>query len=339
MQKESWWIDKRGQIDGLSKRYDEFNSQLAPNEIEVEVKAIGLNYADVFCVLGLYAAAPKENFVPGLEYSGVVKNAGKDVKRFKVGDRIMGCTRFGAFSSKLVIDEDYCQLIPDDWSFEEGAAFTVQALTAWYALVELGRVQKGENVIVQSAAGGVGLHSMHFAKVLGANPIATVRSEKKKNFLKDLGYSECIVRSDNFGEQVTKQLNKRPLNLALDAIGGVTQKALFDRLAQRGRLVIFGLASFTPSGNKFSKWKAFLPYLRRPKYDPFEMIPGNRSVLCFNIIFLYQEKKLMRSLFDQMCQHELYRPHVGKTFPFNQTVEALRFLKTGQNIGKVVLKL
>ena len=115
------------------------------NEVTVEVKSIGLNFADLFAIWGLYSATPKGEFVPGLEYSGVIIAIGENVKNLKIGDRVMGITRFGAYMTHLNIDHRYAIPLPDDWNFQEGAGFLVQMLTAYYGLINLGNLQQKPN--------------------------------------------------------------------------------------------------------------------------------------------------------------------------------------------------
>ncbi|MCZ6899989.1 MAG: alcohol dehydrogenase catalytic domain-containing protein, partial [Bacteroidetes bacterium] len=127
------------------------------DEVTVEVKAIGLNFADIFAIMGLYSATPKGEFIPGLEYAGVIIKVGSQVNEFKTGDKVMGVIRFGAYTTHLNIDRRYVLPLPQLWTFEEGAAYLVQLLTAYYALKNLGDIQKGQTVLIHSAVGGVGL--------------------------------------------------------------------------------------------------------------------------------------------------------------------------------------
>ena len=104
-------------------------------EVRVSLKAIGLNFADVFSVWKLYSAIPKGPFIPGLEYSGIVESVGAGASQFKPGDRVMGICRFGAYSSHLNIDERYLVALADTWTYSEGAAYLVQSLTAYYVQI------------------------------------------------------------------------------------------------------------------------------------------------------------------------------------------------------------
>jgi alcohol dehydrogenase len=328
-----WSTAKAGAIQRL-KLIEETLPELANDEVEVTVKAVGLNFADIFALTGLYSATPKGRFIPGLEYSGVVSKVGKDCSRFNVGDRIMAVSRFGGYASIIQSKEDYLVSLPDDWSFSQGAAYLTQTLTAWYALNDLGAIKPGYDVLVQSAAGGVGLQAMKLIKALGANSIGTVSSQHKVEFLADLGF-ESWVREPSFDKQLKRE--KRTFDLVLDAIGGEVQTASFNALNPMGRLVVFGAAEFTPGKNRPNYLKAALQYLRRPKYDVMDMISDNRSVMAFNLIWLWDQVELMKELLVDMMAVEITPPHVGHEFDFDEAHAAIDCLRSGKTIGKVVL--
>jgi alcohol dehydrogenase len=330
-----WSTAKAGAIQRL-QLVDETLLALAADEIEVSVKAVGLNFADIFALTGLYSATPEGRFIPGLEYSGVVSKVGKNCTRFKLGDRIMAVSRFGGYASVIQSKEDYLVSLPDDWSFSQGAAYLTQTLTAWYALNDLGAIKPGYDVLVQSAAGGVGLQAMKLIKALGANSIGTVSSQNKIDFLSDLGF-EAWIREPSFAKQVKRE--NRTFDLVLDAIGGEVQIASFNALKPMGRLVVFGAAEFTPGKNRPNYLKAALQYLRRPKYDVMDMISDNRSVMAFNLIWLWDQVELMKELLCDMMAVEITPPHVGHEFNFEEAHAAIDCLRSGKTIGKVVLLL
>lgn len=333
LKRKVWSTAKAGAIQRL-KLIEETLPELENDEVEVTVKAVGLNFADIFALTGLYSATPKGRFIPGLEYSGVVSKVGKDCSRFNVGDRIMAVSRFGGYANIIQSKEDYLVLLPDDWSFSQGAAYLTQTLTAWYALNDLGAIKPGYDVLVQSAAGGVGLQAMKLIKALGANSIGTVSSQHKVEFLAALGF-ESWVREPSFDKQLKRE--KRTFDLVLDAIGGEVQTASFNALNPMGRLVVFGAAEFTPGKNRPNYLKAALQYLRRPKYDVMDMISDNRSVMAFNLIWLWDQVELMKELLVDMMAVEITPPHVGHEFDFDEAHAAIDCLRSGKTIGKVVL--
>lgn len=163
MSKFSHFVLKTGSYTNFGL-YEDQLTEPGKNQVQVAVKAVGLNFADMFALMGLYSATPKVPFVPGLEFSGVVKQVGASCTRFKAGDHVMGCTRFGGYSTVVNVDERYAFRLPESWGFEDGASFLVTALTAYYGLVVLGNAQAGDLVLIHSGGGGVGLWANWFAK-------------------------------------------------------------------------------------------------------------------------------------------------------------------------------
>ncbi|HEY8402502.1 MAG TPA: zinc-binding dehydrogenase [Cytophagaceae bacterium] len=307
-------------------------------EVTIEVKAIGLNYADIFAIMGLYSATPKEPFIPGLEYSGVVIKTGEDVNGVKVGDKVMGVTRFGAYTTHLNIDHRYIIPLPSGWSFEEGAAFPVQVLTAYYGLVTLGNLQKGQTVLIHSAAGGVGLLANRIAKKMGAYTIGVVGSVSKFEILKKENYDRWLIRSNNFKKEVMQALEGRELNLVMETTGNKYFYWSYDLLAPMGRMISYGSAQFTPSGKSPFYPLLLLKYLFRPRVDPLSMIKANKSLMAFNLIWLYERVDLMKQLLDEIFQLNMEAPVVGRVYAFNDLPSALIDFKSGATIGKLVVK-
>lgn len=338
MRRESFRLRKPGSLNELKRNTEEL-AEPKENEVTVEIKAIGLNFADLFAIMGLYSAAPKDSFIPGLEYSGIVIKAGPAVKTIKVGDKIMGATRFGAYTTHLNIDYRYIRPLPTGWSFEESAGFIVQALTAYYALVPLGNLKKGQTVLIHSAAGGVGIYANRIAKRFSAYTIGSIGSPAKTELLKKEGYDQVIVRSERFRQDLEKALSGRPLNLVLECIGGDIFKASYEALAPAGRVVVYGSANFMSTGNRPNYLKLLYHFLTRPKIDPIEMATDNKSVLAFNLIWLWDQIDELNEYFDALTSLHLPPPVIGHTFEFADTLQALRLFQTGKTMGKVVVKV
>jgi alcohol dehydrogenase len=331
------------------RRTNETLPDPASNEVIVEVRAIGLNFADIFAIMGLYSATPQGSFVPGLEYAGIVLAVGEGVSRVAVGQRVMGVIRFGAYTTHLAIDENYVLPLPDDWSFEEGAALLVQALTAYYALFPLGAMKQGATVLIHSAAGGVGLVANRIAKKFDAFTIGTIGSPHKIKLLEQEDYDRVIVRSkgDNY-KAVTEALDealkrkdgsKRPLNLVLDSIGGNTLRASYDALAPMGRAVCFGSAHLAFQGKRPPYLSLGWKYLQRPKFDPLDMIENNKAVMGFNLIWLWENLGEMHSMIQTLNALRLPKPLVGHTFSFDELPKAIETFQTGMTVGKVVVEV
>ncbi len=331
-------MPRAGNIHKLALRSEEL-PEPAADEVQIEVKAVGLNFADIFAMQGLYSATPEGSFIPGLEFSGVIVKTGEKVKDRKVGERVMGATRFGGYVNYINHHHLYVQPIPEDWSFEEGAAFLVQGLTAYYALIKLGDIKPGMNILIHSAAGGVGILANRIAKKMGAYTIGTVGRPGKLEYLKNNeSYDRIIVRGKNFGEQLEEALGERELNLIMECIGGDVLKAGWDRLAPMGRMIAYGSASFTSHSARPDKIKLLIKYLKRPRIDPLRLPSENKSLMGFNLIWLYDRVELMREMLQGLMDLKIGAQHVGHVFEWEQMHEAIRQFQLGRTTGKVVVK-
>ena len=339
MQRRSWrLVPKAGSIDNL-KLVDEPIQDPESQEVQIEVKAIGFNFADIFAMYGLYGATPKGSFIPGLEFSGLVRKTGKDVANVKEGDAVMGVTKFGGYTSHLNIDARYVISLPSGWNFEEGAAYLVQVLTAYYALVELGNLKKDHTVLVQSAAGGVGIWANRIAKLYGAFTIGSVGSTSKLKFLEHEGYDRGMVRSKNFKDDLKKNLGDRDLNIVMECVGGQVLTDSYVMMAPEGRMIVYGSARYAQTGAKPNYVKLIWQFIKRPKLDPQKMIEQNKSVMGFNLIYLYENAELLHRILGELSKMDLGKPVVGHTFEFAKLKDAVKLFQTGNTTGKVVVYL
>jgi alcohol dehydrogenase len=329
---------KAGNIKNLKKKTGKLDAPQA-QEVQVAVKAIGLNFADVFAIWGLYSATPKGEFIPGLEYAGVVEAIGAEVSKVQVGDRVMGVTRFGGYTTALNSDQRYVIPVPESWSFAEGASYLVQVLTAFYGLKNLGNLQAHYNVLVHSAAGGVGIWANRIAKKWGARTIGSVGNHEKVAFCKKEGYDEVIVRSNNFKKDLERALGGEELNLIMECIGGEIFKIGYDALAEEGRLIIYGSARYATRTDKPNYPKLMYQFFTRPKIDPQKMIELNKGILGFNLIYLYEKAELMHALLQELSQLDLGKPIVGQEFEFDNLPEAIKIFQSGKTMGKVVVNV
>ena len=345
--REVWRIDRPGSLDRLARRTEDLEDP-GPGEARVRVEAVGLNFADVFACLGLYSATPRGSFVPGLECAGTVELVGPPVAgaalRFAPGDRVMALTRFGGYATRLVADVRYLRPLPAGWSAAEGAAFPVQALTAWWGLVWLGGLRAGETVLVQSAAGGVGLAALEIAEAVGARVIAAVGEGAKRDFLlgaRGLRREAVVVRDRRrFGRQLDAALvalGAGGLDLVLDAVMGPFFRPAFERLRPEGRHVVLGAADLMTAGPRPAWPRLVARWLRRPRVDPLAMISANRALFGFNLIWLWHAADRLDGAYGELERLLRRRPHLGAVVPFERAPEALRLLQGGSTVGKVVL--
>jgi NADPH:quinone reductase-like Zn-dependent oxidoreductase len=329
-------VEKPGSLKNL-KPGESPIPQVQKGKVLVAVRSVGLNYADIFAIMGLYSATPKGPFIPGLEFSGEV--LASDSPAFSAGQKVMGVTRFGGYDSHIVADPDYLFSLPLSWSFEEGAAFPVQTFTAYYALRTLGDLKQGQTVLIHSGAGGVGLQANRIAKKYHAYTIGVVGTNEKVEVLKRENFDRAIVRGKNFRKALDEALQARPLNLVLETTGGKYFYDSYKQLAPMGRLIAYGSAQFTPSSHRPNYVSLLLKYLFRPRVDPLTMIKSNKSVMAFNLIWIYEHKDLMQEMLTEIDNLDLPPPVVGHRFEFHQMGTALAEFQAGKTIGKIVVNV
>lgn len=331
-------MPKAGSIKNL-KLVTEVLGQPKAGEVCVKVKAIGLNFADIFAIQGLYSATPAGSFIPGLEFSGEIIAVGSAVEEWKVGDKVMGATKFGGYVSHINIHHRYVIPLPLDWSYEEGAGFLVQGLTAYYALTALGNLQKGMTVLIHSAAGGVGIMANRICKKFDAYTIGTVGSAKKADFLlTEESYNDVIVRDQGFYEKLQDALGDRPLRLVMECIGGKILMQGWKAMAPMGRMVVYGSASFTSHGDRPDYLKLYWKYRKRPKIDPLRLPTQNKSLMGFNLIYLYEQTDMMHEMLNALQALQLKPQHIGHVYNFEEMHHAIHLFQRGETVGKVVVK-
>jgi len=347
-----WGLSSPGSLERLAQVTEDLPPP-GQDEARVRVQAIGLNFADVFACLGLYAAAPRGAFVPGLECAGVVERLGRPragdeaagTTAFAPGDRVMVLTRFGGYATALNADTRYLVPIPEHWTMAEGAAYLVQALTAWYGLVHLGALAPGQVALVHSAAGGVGLQAVAMAQASRARVIGTVGHRDKVSLLgtRGLAPAQVVVRDvSRFGAQLDEALaaiGASGFDVVLDAIAGPYLLPALARLAPEGRHVLYGAADFMPSGARPNWLRLSWQYLRRPRLDPMKLVDRNRSVMGFNLIWLFGQADRLPAAATAALALSPAPAHIGARFRFDDMPRALRALQSGRTTGKVVVEL
>jgi len=219
------------------------------NEVQVENKAIGINYIDTYIRSGLY---PPPSMPSGLgtEAAGAVSQVGSGVKHIKAGDRVVYAqSGLGAYSSVHNVPADKVALLPSAISYEQAAASFLKGLTVYYLLRKTYEIKPGEPFLFHAAAGGVGLIACQWAKALGAKLIGTVGSAEKAERAKQAGAWQVInYRDENIAERVKEITGGKKLSVVYDSVGKDTWEASLDSLKRRGLMVSFGNSSGPVTG-------------------------------------------------------------------------------------------
>jgi len=208
------------------------------NEILVDVEYAGVAFPDVLRTRGEYQVRPELPFVPGWEVSGVVR---ADRRGFKAGDRVAAMPIVGGFAESVAVDARMVFPLPDRVSFAQGAALSLNYLTAHLALVRRGQLREGETVLVQGAAGGLGVAVCSLASALGARVIAVVSTAEKKAVASAAGAHD-VVLAEGFKDQARRLTDGRGVHMVVDPVGGDRFTDSLRSLATEGRLLVLGFA-------------------------------------------------------------------------------------------------
>lgn len=212
------------------------------NEAVVDVKAIGLNFIDVYFREGRYPA--KAPFIDGQEAAGVVREVGSDVKSLRAGDRVAYTGVLGAYAERTVVPADRLVKLPDHVDFEIAASLMLQGMTSHYLSHSTYPLKKGDSCLVHAAAGGVGQLLVQMAKMLGGHVIGTAGSKEKVQIAKDAGADDVILYTEQDFEQETKRLTGgKGVHVVYDGVGKTTFEPGLNVLRPRGYMVLFGGAS------------------------------------------------------------------------------------------------
>jgi len=336
---EQVWITRSGGPEVLEVRSAP-DPHPGPDEIRIAVAAAGVNFADVSARAGLYPDAPKPPMVVGYEVSGVVDEVGAGVTRFAAGDRVLALTRFGGYSSTVVVPVAQAHHVPDGADLQQAAGLPVTYLTAYLMVIRLGSLHRGDRVLIHAAAGGVGLSALQLALHAGAETFGTA-SAAKHDRLRSLGLDHPIdYRTADFAEEVLRLTDGRGVDLILDAVGGSTTRKNYRCLAPLGRLFCFGLSSAN-APSRTQAWRTLPRALATtPLFHPMQLMNANKGVSGFNLGHLWEETGMLAEALDElvsMWEKGVIEPIIDSTFPFSRTADAHAQLEQARNFGKVLL--
>ena len=299
-----------------------------PDEVLIEVQAIGLNRADVMFRKGQYLEKATLPSPLGFEAAGTVVSRGRNARQFEVGDRVgtlpgFDLSRYGVYADHVAIPEAYVLRQPEGLSGVSAAALWMAYLTAYGGLLEAGRLRPDEWVLISAASSSVGLAAIQIAKQAGARPIATTLTSAKRDALLAAGAVDVIAtQEESLGERL-RDLTGGQLHCALDAVGGPQVVELAEAMAKGGRIVIHGALS--------------------PEATPFPLKLALRKSLSFRG-YVYTEvttdshalARAQKFITKGVASGTLL-PHIDSTFLLADIVEAHRHLESNQQFGKIVI--
>jgi NADPH:quinone reductase-like Zn-dependent oxidoreductase len=310
-------------------------------EVRIAVKAAGINFADLLARLGLYPDAPKLPGVVGYEVAGEIESLGDGVSGLSAGERVMAPTKFGGYAELAVAPAADVVPLPDGWSFEEGASFPVVYATAYAGLIRYGALRPGERLLVQAAAGGVGIAATQIAKTLDVEIFGTA-SASKHEAVRGFGVHHAIdYRAKDFATEVRRITGeKTPLDLVLDGIGGPSFRKGYGLLRPGGRIVMLGAAAVM-EGERRNIPRALRTVVTMPRFNPLKMMSDSRAAIGLNMLRIWQDRGSMMGEYGQpltrLIEDGAVRPVVAEAFPLERGADAHRYVAERKNVGKVVL--
>lgn len=309
------------------------------DEVVVDVKAAGINFADILARRGLYPDAPPKPCVVGYEASGIVSAAGASVDSDMLDQPVIAFTRFGGQSSKIVVKHQQIFKKPDRLSFEQAATLPVNYLTAYALIVVMGSLQSYESILIHNAGGGVGLAAIDIAKQIGATIYGTA-SSRKHEFIKDRGVDVAIdYRTQDWYEQLMEYTQGKGVDLITDPIGGKHWKKSYKALRSTGRLGMFGISSASEYTGVMAKLQMLRMLVQMPIFHPMSLL-DNKGVFGLNLGHLWHEpgkaNHWMQAILDGVSNGWI-TPHVDKVFSFDEVGQAHTYIEERNNIGKVIL--
>ena len=316
-------------------RLDEIQAPVVgPGELLVRVRACSINFPDVLIIEDKYQLKPPRPFAPGGEFAGEVTAAGEGVSGWSTGDRLIAATGFGGLAEQVVLPAARAIPLPAERSFEEGSALLMTYATAIHALIDRGKLESGQTLLVLGAAGGVGIAAVEIGKALGARVIAAVSSDAKAQVARDAGADETVVYPagpfDKDGLKELSQLFKDTVgsagaNVILDPVGGDYTEAALRSIAWEGRFLVVGF----PAG--------------------IARLPLNLTLLkscdvcgVFWGAFAARDPQANAAHVDQLFrwwEEGKIAPLISETYPLERAGEAIAALRDRRALGKLVVTL
>ncbi len=315
-----------------------------PGQVLISVRSAGVCFADTIVRMGLYASAKEYvtgPITPGFEVAGIVTSVGSDVDSVAVGNEVFAITLFNGYASDVVVDQKRVYRKPDGLSFDEAASIPANFLTAWYALHELAHPRPGAKVLVHSAAGGVGTCLVQLAKIAECEVIGVVGSSHKVDAVLANGADHVIDKSKQDLWVQAKRHAPDGFDLILDANGISTLGDSYKQLRRTGKLVVYGFHSMMPNRGGRPNWPALIwKFLRTPRFSPMDMTNASKSVLAFNLSYLFARDDIasegMSQIAAWLASGQITAPPLT-TYPLADVAKAHIALESGQTVGKLIL--
>ncbi|KAK9530349.1 hypothetical protein VZT92_011855 [Zoarces viviparus] len=312
--------------------------QLQAGEVLVRLKACGLNFAELLGKQGLYELLPAPPVILGMEGSGVIEAVGEGVTDRKVGDRVIAMSRSGMWQEVVVVSANLTFPMPEQMSFEEGAAIPVNYITAYMMLFEMANVRPGKSVLIHMAAGGVGIAVTQLCQTVPDVTVFGTASASKHETIAQGGVTHPIdYRTKDYMEEIRK-ISPKGVDIVLDPLGGSDTQKGFSLLKPLGTLVVYGAANCV-TGQKKNLLAMAKTWYNQLSLTALKLMQSNKAVCGFHLGYITDGELISRTMFKLL---ELYdqgkiKPRIDSCYHFEQVTDAMKRMHERQNIGKVIL--
>ncbi len=300
---------------------------LGPGQVRVAVHACGVNFPDILMTAGGYQLKPPLPFTPGFEAAGEIIGLGPGVAGMELGERVITRHRYGAYADEVVVEAASVLPMPAGFSFAEGACFAVAYGTAYHALVQRGRLQPGQMLLVHGAGGGVGLAAVELGKLLDASVIATGSSPAKLAVVRLRGADHVIDYAQAPFPALVRELTQgNGADVIYDPVGGDAFDQSLSCIAFGGRLLVVGFAGGripSAAANRILLKGCTIVGVRAGEFGRRRPEPAREN---------------MRAILD-LAGRGLLRPHISHILPLERHAEAMRILIERKAVGRVVLTM
>ncbi|XP_035689444.1 synaptic vesicle membrane protein VAT-1 homolog isoform X37 [Branchiostoma floridae] len=325
--------------------YDKLSVQQKPQpkagkgEVLVRVKAAGLNFSELMVRQGLHDRMTKPPVVLGMEAAGVIEELGEDVSGLEVGQNVICLAQTGMWREIVAVPATNVFIMPEEMSYEEGAAIPLSYLTAYFMLFDFGNLRPGKSLLVHIAAGGVGWAATQLAKTVDNVTIFGTASASKHDAIKENGVDHPIdYRTRDYAEEI-KNISPKGVDVVLDPLGGADTSKGLQLLRPMGKIVTYGSANMVKGENR-NLMKMAKTLWQSTSVSPVSLVKTNKAIAGFQLAHLTGEIELVRSAFQDilnMYKDGKIKPRIDSVWAFEQVAEAMQQMNERRNIGKVIL--
>ena len=300
-------------------------------EVRIKVKALGLNRAEAMYRSGQYGFVPEMPAVLGYEAAGTVESIGEGVTEYAVGDEVnvipaFSFADYGMYGELVIAPLHAVVKQPTGMTAVEGAATWMQFVTAYGALIDIGKLQKGETVLIRAASSSVGLAAIQIANLVGAVPVALTRTSKKRQALLDAGAAYVIATEEqDLVAEVNRITDGKGARMAFDPVGGAEVANILRSLSTQG--IFFQYGALETGDMSIPVWEVLGKSLTIRGYQLFEVTQEPER--------LSRAKTFITKGLEAGALH----PLIARTFPLAQIVEAHQYMESNTQIGKIVIEV